>query len=172
MFQIGDILIYGTQGICKVGSIGPLPMPGVDPTRQYYTLHPYYQQELVIYAPVDNQSVVMRPPLTRQEAEGLIAEMPTLEAIWVPNEKERETQYRAALNSCDCRELVRIIKTLHHRRSDRMQHGKKGTAIDEKYFHLAEEQLYGELAYVLGRTKEEMPDYIASCIEHEAENPA
>ena len=29
MFQVGDILIYGTHGICKVGSIGPLPMPGV-----------------------------------------------------------------------------------------------------------------------------------------------
>ena len=171
MFQVGDILIYGTHGICKVGSIGPLPIPGVDTARQNYTLHPYYQQELVIYAPVDNHSVVMRPPLTRAEAEELIAEIPTLEAIWVPNEKERESQYRAALNTCDCRELVRIIKTLHNRRDDRMQHGKKGTAIDERYFHLAEEQLYGELAYVLGMDKEDMPGYIASHIEHDEKSP-
>lgn len=29
---------------------------------------------------------------------------------------------------------------------------------------MAEEQLYGELAYVLGMEKEDMPEYIAKCI--------
>ena len=37
-----------------------------------------------------------------------------------------------------------------------LESGKKTTAVDERYFYLAEEQLYGELSYVLGKTKEEI----------------
>ena len=42
MYCVGDIVIYGTQGICKVDALGPLPMSFADKKRQYYTLRPYY----------------------------------------------------------------------------------------------------------------------------------
>ena len=71
MYCVGDIVIYGTQGICKVDAIGPLPMSFADKKRQYYTLRPYYSPEMVIYAPMDNQAIVMRSPLTREQAEDL-----------------------------------------------------------------------------------------------------
>lgn len=164
MFSVGDIVIYGTQGICRIADIGPLPMSFADKNRQYYTLRPYYTPEMVIYAPMDNQTVVMRRPLTRTEAKTLINEIPDIETAWIVNEKEREVQYRQALHTCNCRELVRIIKTLHQRKAARAKQGKRGTAIDERYFRMAEEQLYGELAYVLGMEKEDMPEYIAKCI--------
>lgn len=169
MFSVGDIVIYGTQGICKVDAIGPLPMSFADKSRQYYTLRPYYSPEMVIYAPVDNQKIVIREPLSRAEAEKLIEEIPEIETVWIPNEKERETQYRDALHTCSCRELVRIIKTLRRRKEARARKGKRGTAIDERYFRMAEEQLYGELAFVLGMDKADMPEYIASKIENKQE---
>ena len=70
--------------------------------------------------------------------------------------------------SGNCRELVKIIKTLYNRKAARAQRGKRGTAVDERYFRMAEEQLYGELAYVLGMEKSAMPEYIARCIHEEA----
>ena len=168
MYCVGDIIIYGTQGICKVDAIGPLPMSFADKNRQYYTLRPYYSPEMVIYAPMDNQAIVMRSPLTREQAEDLIAQIPSIETAWIVNEKEREVQYRQALHTCNCRELVKIIKTLYNRKAARAQRGKRGTAVDERYFRMAEEQLYGELAYVLGIEKSAMPEYIARCIQEEA----
>lgn len=165
MFKVGDIVIYGTHGICRVESVGPLPMAYADKHKQYYTLHPYYQREMVIYAPTDNETIVLRQPITKEEAAALIQAIPVLEEVWIPHEKERELQYRQALHSCDCEGLVRIIKTLHKRRQIRQQSGKRGTAVDDRYFRMAEDQLYGELAYVLEMDRAAMPEYISARIE-------
>jgi len=43
--------------------------------------------------------------------------------------------------------------------------GKKVTAVDEKYFHLAENSLYGELAIPLEMTKEEVKKYVVERVE-------
>ena len=51
---------------------------------------------------------------------------------------------------------VHVLKTLYLRRQSRLESGKKTTAVDERYFYLAEEQLYGELSFVLGKTKDEI----------------
>ena len=79
-----------------------------------------------------------------------------LEKQGVENERERESCYKEILRSCNCRELIRILKTLYLRKQSRIENGKKITAVDERYFHLAEEQLYGELSFVLGKTKDEI----------------
>ena len=62
MFQAGDLLVYGTTGVCRVLSIDRR-QERVGSTRQerlYYQLKPIYQGGL-IYTPVDNDKVSMRP---------------------------------------------------------------------------------------------------------------
>ena len=71
MFCVGDIVVYGAQGLCKVDGIGPLPMKFADKSKRYYTLHTCKQPSMTIYAPVDNQTVVMRQPLNRAQAEAM-----------------------------------------------------------------------------------------------------
>ena len=44
---------------------------------------------------------------------------------------------------------------------ERIAEGKKVTASDERYFHMAEESLYGEFAIALGIEREEVKDFIA-----------
>lgn len=44
--------------------------------------------------------------------------------------------------------------------------GKKATTVDEKYFRMAEEKLYGELAFVLNIEKEDVQSYISECIDN------
>ena len=86
------------------------------------------------------------------------------ETIWIGNEKERESQYKEAVRSGDCRELVRIIKTIYLHKKERVDEGKKVAAVDERYFHQAEELLYEELAYALNMEVDQIGDYIASKI--------
>lgn len=164
MFQVNDVVIYGNHGVCRITAIGTLAMSMADRHKTYYTLRPVYQQTAVIYAPVDNPKTIMRKIISREEAEELIKEVPLIESVWIVNEKEREFQYKAALQTCDCRELVKIIKTLYLRKKSRIQNGKKVTAVDEKYFRLAETQLYEELAYTLQMEKEQVAPYITSCL--------
>ena len=77
MFQIGDKVIYGNDGVCLVEAVGPLPLDGCHRKKAYYTMSPLYGSGR-IYAPVET-SVFMRPILTREEAEALIRGIPRIQ---------------------------------------------------------------------------------------------
>lgn len=160
MFKIGDYIIYGSNGVCKVESIGAMNMMGTSKERDYYTLRPVYETGGVVYTPVDNDKVVMRLVLTSDDAKQLVDEINNIEILWVPEEKKREDIYKAALKTCECREWIKIIKTLYLRKKDRIASGKKVTSSDEKYLKLAQENLYGELAVSLNMEKDKVEDYI------------
>ncbi len=169
MFQKDEYVIYGNNGVCMVKDIGPLDMPGIPKERIYYTLVPYYTKDSQIFTPVDSDKVPMRPLLSREQIMQLIEEIPDIELLWVKDEKQRETQYKEALHKCSCHELIRIIKTIYQRGQSRLAEGKKMTASDEKYFHLAEDRLYGEFAITLGIELEQVKNFISARIEQLAE---
>lgn len=164
MFAVNDYIVYGNHGVCKVENIGTVSLAMVDKNKVYYTLRPVYKTEAVVYAPVENTKSVIRPVLTKEDADKLIEEIPSIESVWIGNEKERELQYKAALKSCDCRELIRIIKTLYHRKMDRIRDGKKVTVVDERYFKQAEDQLYGELAFAMEMERSQVGEYLTTRI--------
>lgn len=165
MFEIGDYIIYGTNGVCKVEAIGKLNLGNNSGDKTYYTLVPVYQKGSRVFTPVDNDKVVMRPVISENEAKDLIDNILDIESIWVQDEKKREEVYKKTLHKCDCLETVKIIKTLYMRQQMRIAEGKKVTASDERYLSIAEERLYGELALSLNMEKEQVADYIASKVE-------
>ena len=95
----------------------------------------------------------------------MIQRIPKIETVWIVNEKAREVQFKEALHTCDCEELIKIIKTLYHRKQQRIESGKKVTVVDEKYFRQAEDKLYEEFAFVLGMEKNKVSDYISTRME-------
>ena len=66
-----------------------------------------------------------------------------------------------------CREWVKIIKTIYQRKQRRLEAGRKVTAVDAKYFRIAEDNLYGELAISLNMAKDQVEDYIIKEMEKE-----
>jgi CarD family transcriptional regulator len=69
------------------------------------------------------------------------------------------------MKKCDCRDYVRIIKTLYLRNQARIAEGKKVTVADKKYLNMAEEYLYGELAIPLEIDKNEVEWFITARIK-------
>ena len=159
-FKIGDLIIYGNNGVCKIIDCGKLDSSCASKDKIYYTIEPYYTTGTKIYTPVDNDKVIMRPVMTKDEAMGLIDEIDKIEELWIPDEKRRENEYKETIKKCNCIELVKIIKTIYLRKQSRIAEGKKITSGDEKYFKIAEENLYGELAISLNMSKEETKDFI------------
>ena len=102
----------------------------------------------------------MRRTISKEEAEQLIDELPRIELLWVPDDKQREAKYKEALRTCDYHTWVSIVKTLYQRKKERIAQGKKVTAVDERYMKAAENELYGELSLTLGVPREKMEDYI------------
>lgn len=170
MFKKGQFIIYGGTGVCIVDGIGPLdPSSGMG-DRMYYTLSPFYSKESRIYTPVDNQKIVMRPILTQTEAEDLIKEIPKIQELWIIDEKNREKDYKDALAKADCHEMVRVIKTIYPRKQKRLAAGKKVTASDERYFNMAEDFLYKELAISLDMDVNQVEGYIRSYVQAAVES--
>ena len=79
MFQPGELLIYGSTGVCRVLSIDQRQgyVNGVKQNRLYYPLKPLHQVG-TIYTPVGNDKVGKRPVIFRGDAEALVDAIPTL----------------------------------------------------------------------------------------------
>lgn len=162
MYKIGDYIIYGASGVCKVEAVGKLDMGSGSGDKMFYTLVPVYQKGSRVFTPVDNDKVVMRPVISEEEAKNLVDQIKDVESIRIRDEKKREEIYKKLLRKCDCLETARMIKTLHNRQQLRISEGKKATSSDERYLSIAEDRLYGELALSLNMKKEQVADYIAS----------
>ena len=154
MFEIGDYIVCGNNGICTVESIGTIDVPDVNPERLYYILQPVYAKGSVVYIPVDNEKIVMRKILTKEQAQALI-------------DKIREEKFKECLRHHDCTDWIRIIKTLYLRRQAREERGQKVTATDARYLKVAEENLYCEFAMALGIDRDEVLDFIEHRIQAE-----
>ncbi len=165
MFEKGEYIIYGTSGVCRIEDITTMNMASVPRDKLFYVLAPSSQKGGRIFTPVDNTKTLMRRILSKEEAMKLIHEIPEIEELWITNDKMREEQYKTCMRSGDCREWIRIIKTLYLRKQERNAQGKKITATDEKYLRMAEDYLYSELEIPLEIPKSNMEAYISKQME-------
>lgn len=172
MFNVGEYIVYGMNGVCKVEEIGPMNLSGIESDRVYYTLLPLYTKGSRVFTPVDNQKVVMRHVINKTEVCKLIDEMKDVEEIEVADDKRRELAYKEALKTCNCRELIRIINTVLKRKEERLAQGKKMSACDERYLKQAQDSLYGEFAISLKIEKSEVEDFIEKRITIKEMSPA
>ena len=152
MCGIGDYVICGNKGVCEVENITTLNISGVDREREYYILKPLYMSGSTVY-------------LSREEAEKLIEAIPEIPLLVIANDKLSEQAYKDCIRTNDCEDLVKLLKTIYTRKQKRIKAGRKVTAVDAKYFHMAEENLYGELAVALNISRKEVESYIVEAID-------
>lgn len=167
MFETGSYIVCGQHGVCRVEGVGKLKLSEASKDREYYTLSKVYSQGGAIYVPADSDKIIMRPVMSRKEAEELIDHMKEIDLLIIDNEKHKDEIFKKAFKTCDNREWVRVLKTLYARKQMRLAKGKKVTASDERFLHTAEENLYGELAISLDMDKREVEKYIIARIDGE-----
>jgi len=161
MFQPGEKIVYGTTGVCTVQEVTPRDdLPGTAPGTLYYALEPLSGSG-VIYLPVD-APVFMRPVITRQEAEALVARIPEMaaEAYHQRNLQMLRNHYQEVLQSHDCEKLLEMTMSIHVKEKLAIKAGRKLGQIDARFQKRAEELLWGELAVALEIPVEEVPRYI------------
>ena len=164
MFQPGDLIIYGRTGVCRVEKIEERD------NRQYYCLQALYQT-CTIYAPV-NGKILMRPVLSREEAERLVDSIPTVIVNPVECHVLRElcNHYLDAVNACDAAELLAMTMSIYAKKQLAIKNKKKLGAIDERFLREGESLLFGELSVSLGIAPEEVPNYIQGRISEQVSN--
>lgn len=160
MFDIGEYVVYGNKGVCEVKKIGPVDIPGMSSERKYYTLSQVYTKGSTIFVPVDKEDSGLRYVLSKEEVKDLISEIPNIKPVWIQNDKEREQIFTENIRKADTKRLVEMIIALYERRERRIADGKKSTSTDERYFHAAEDILYGEIGIALGLDKSQAKEIL------------
>ncbi len=166
MYNIGEFISYGNNGVCEVIGTKPVAMSmDISGSRQCYILRPLHDQSCTIMTPVDNPKVIMRSLISEEETKQLLEDIPEIETLPEQSARQQEIAYQKALHSCNCREWVRLIKTLTYRIAVRKQKGKKITATDDRYYKAAAEKLIEEFSVVLGIDKGETEKLLTSALE-------
>lgn len=163
MYQSGDLVVYGSTGVCRVKGMAA---PDPHSSKQYYLLDPLYQDG-IIYTPADGGKVPMRPVMSLADAHELIDLIPSVHAEPC---RERTLQllaqrYQSALQSGDCRDLLKLTMSVHVKRKQAEQQNHRLGMVDEKYGKQAERLLFGELAVALDIPVDHVQSYIDSRVK-------
>lgn len=160
MFQVGDTVLYGTDGVCKIVGTDEKDMEG--DMIEYWVLKPVYDEKSTLFVPKNNKTVMekMRPMLSEKEISDLIHGIPDEKTIWIEEENERKQVYQEIIREGDRKKLLQLIKTLWLRRHARQSAGRKMYQFDEAFLLKAEKLLHDEFAAVLHINPDEVAEFI------------
>ena len=164
MYLKGEFVVKANTGVCIVEDILLRRLTENSDEKEYYCLAPIADSRSKVFVPVDSDKSNLRKAMDHDEALAFIKAIPDIEVKWIDSDKNREQEYKNAMRSNDPTALVGIIKNLYFRNKDRLEHGKKVTAIDDRYFKLAEGALYSEMAHALDKKAEDMKQIIMNSI--------
>ncbi|MCR5718877.1 MAG: CarD family transcriptional regulator [Oscillospiraceae bacterium] len=163
-FQINDLVIYGSAGVCRIVAEEEQSMDGKTYVK-YYKLKPISEQNSTYYIPVTAAADKLRRLLPKEEVLALIESMPesTAEAdLWKENRRERKEMYSQILHGDDRKALLQLISSLYSKKQDKEARGKHFSTMDETAMKNAENLMLQEFGAVLGMEPEKVRNVIAA----------
>ncbi len=167
MYKIGDLIMYGSTGVCRVEALSEEKF-SLEDIQMYYVLQPLYQNG-TIYAPVENNKVYMRPIISEDVANKLIDDMPSVEAeaVKCKSVQQLSKHYQSVIDTHDCRSLVKLTKSIHLKEEAASRQNKHLGQIDKKFMKRAKDLLFEEFAAALKIEKNEVAGYINRRVDEE-----
>jgi CarD family transcriptional regulator len=151
MYEIGEYIVHPGQGVCLVEDV-------VDNPSATYQLLPVGQRHpMRISFPVASESR-LRPVLSHEEAEDIIAQYPTMQVDEFTNKSNalEEEHFRDEIRLGSCRDSVRVVKTFRTRIAEVKARNKKPPVAYERILKQASERSLSELAVALDLTPDDV----------------
>ena len=167
MFEIGENVVYGVHGVCRV--VG-LEDKKVDRKNlRYLVLEPIDQSGSKYLVPADNPSAMgkLSPVLTKEELENLLDSEDARADGWIPEENRRRQSYRSFIISGDRVKLMQMVRGLHRHKLAQTAAGRKCHLCDENFLHDGEKLLVGEVSIVLNMEPEQAKNYLKTRLYEE-----
>lgn len=160
MYKMGDVVVYGTDGLCKIDDITEKKFDGE--VIKYYILSPLKRPGETVYVPCKNEKIMerMRAVLSVEQARRLIEDTKIDALAWIDNERARQRVYKEILLCGSSEDIVAMTQNLHVHREKQEKQGKKLHASDEKFLRDAEKMLFEELAYIFDVSLKEVRDMV------------
>lgn len=149
MFQIGDQVLYGIHGVCRVVDLEKRIVDRKQ--RAYLVLEPEGQQGSRYLVPTYNEAAMskLRRILTVQELEMLLCSEEIRTDFWIRDENQRKQRYRELISCGDRSALMGMVATLYRHKTAQAAAGRKCHLCDENFLRDAERLLSSEVALVL-----------------------
>ena len=166
MYKIGDIVIYGTEGLCKIVDITEKKF-GKE-VIEYYVLEPVDSAASTTYVPLKNEKSLskMRHILKEEEILEIIKELPSDEIQWIASDRERRQVFRDIILFGDSKDIIKLARTIHLHQKELSSKGRKLHIADERFLKDAERMIFDEIAYVMHIDKGEVIDFITENINN------
>lgn len=167
MYKTGDQVVYSIHGVCSIVQIEERL---IDRKKiEYYVLEPKDQSGAKFYVPINNQVALakMQPVISANDLQQLLSSDAVQEDHWIPDENQRKNYYRELITSGDRTALVGMVHTLHKRKKQQAEQGKKFHLCDENFLRDAEKLLGSEFSVVLSMTRDEVGNYVRSIVDVE-----
>lgn len=168
MYQVGELVVYGMHGVCRVVSQEERL---VDKKRlNYLALEPVGHGDSRFLVPTQNASAMakLQPVLSKEELEAMITSEDVKTGEWIRDENQRKQTYRELIGSGDRKRLMRMVHTLYRHKANQITLGKKNHLCDENFLHDAEKLLIGEISIVLRLEPEQARAYIHKNLKEDA----
>jgi CarD family transcriptional regulator len=161
MFAIGEMIVYGSEGVFTVIEYTDSPIDKND-TRVFYVLRPRMGTEgNRVITPSEGGVTPMRSVISREEAQALIEKIPEIGIVEVANERLRRETYRGVMSCGKAESMVSIIKTVKERRISFAQQKRRLSETDADFESRAKHCLYSELSVALDIPYSEVEEYIS-----------
>lgn len=160
MFSIGELVLYGAEGVCRIINIEELDLTGEVLT--YYTLSPESDHSSTIFVPTENSILTerLKALMTEEEIRAVVADRSEAPSIWTGNTNQRKNRYHEIINSGDRKLLIALVRELYARHRSVRGSGQRFPATDEHYYKLAQKILFDEFSRVIPLSKEEFLPFI------------
>ncbi len=160
MFQLGELVVYGVHGVCRVSQIQEQVVDRVP--RQYLVLEPVSKGGSQYMVPMHNAAAMnkLTQLLSPKELEELFHNDAIYESNWIQDENRRKQFYRDQSGAVDRQTLMQTVHTIYSHRDELRGQGKKLHVCDENFLHDAEKVLSGEIGAVLDLNAQEALQYL------------
>lgn len=145
MFNIGDLVIYSTHGVCKIDDISEKTIAGAP--KEYYELHPVDDEHhLTISAPANDDRVTILALMEEDEANEVLEcfENPEMEKI-----NTRADAYSKLVDTGDRKKLANVVNTLLRKQMELAENNKKLNGSERDLLDVTRDGLFQELAISL-----------------------
>ena len=165
MFSVGDLVVYGVHGVCRITD---LEKRIVDRRQlEYLVLQPADGTDSRYFVPTHNEAALkkLQPVLSRQALEEILHSSKVRENVWIEDENQRKLRYRELITGSDRVALLQMVRCLHIHKQQIEVAGRKFHLCDENFLRDAERLLSSEFALVLDIEPQQVAGYVLSALE-------
>lgn len=161
-YKVGEYVVYGSNGICKISEIKNMTLSPIIGERNYYVLEQINAKMSTIYVASDNEALCakMRYVLSEKEILDILHGVKENSISWINDRKTRSQEFYNILHNGSHEELLLMIRCIYLKGRELSEGGKRLSDSDSGILHSAEKIVREEFAFALGVDGEKVGEFI------------